>query len=128
MTMRAKPDTIHAFQDDALGDLDATAVADLIRRGEVSAAEVTNAAIARARKVEPFIQGIVFEAFEQAAEAPVRSADGFFQGVPTFIKDNMDVTGMPTRHGSAAVPPRAATATGAFAEQMLAQGFVCLGK
>lgn len=128
MTTREKPDTIHAFQDDALGDHDATAVADLIRRGEVSAAEVTNAAIARARKVEPFIQGIVFEAFEQAAEAQARSANGFFQGVPTFIKDNMDVTGMPTRHGSAAVPPEAAKATGAFAEQMLAQGYVCLGK
>ncbi|MEX2475700.1 amidase [Marinobacter sp.] len=126
MTMREQPDTIHAFQDDALGNHDATALANLIRRGERSVPEVTAAAIQRARQVEPFIQGIVFEAFGQATEP--RSAEGFFHGVPTFIKDNMDVIGMPTRHGSAAIPPRPAETTGAFAAQMLAQGYTCLGK
>lgn len=128
MTMQEQPQTVHAFQNDALGDHDATALADLIRRGEVSVNEVTTAAIARARQVEPFIRGVVFEAFEKAAEGHPGAVDGFFRGVPTFIKDNMDVAGMPTRHGSAAVPPQAATGTGAFARQMLAQGYVCLGK
>ncbi|WP_323132866.1 amidase [Marinobacter lipolyticus] len=128
MTMREQPDTIHAFQDDALGDHDATALADRIRRGDVSVREVAVAAIDRARQVEPFIQGIVFEAFEQAVHSEPQPADGFFRGVPTFIKDNMDVAGMPTRHGSAAVPPQAAAKTGAVAEQILAQGYLCLGK
>ena len=32
---------LHAFRDDALGDHDATALADLLRRGERSAAQFT---------------------------------------------------------------------------------------
>ncbi len=126
MTMREQPDSIHAFQDDALGHHDATGLADLIRRGELSVAEVTAAAIARARQVEPFIQGIAYEAFDQARKRT--ATGGFFHGVPTFIKDNTDVAGMPTCHGSEAVPSRVATKTSPLAEQMLAQGYVCLGK
>ena len=42
--------TVHAFADDALGDLDATALADLVRRGERSSREVVAAAIARAER------------------------------------------------------------------------------
>ena len=41
----------HAFSNDVLADHDATALADLIRRGEISAAEAAQAAIARARLV-----------------------------------------------------------------------------
>lgn len=128
MTTRQPPETIHAFQDDALGDHDATALAEQLRRGEVTPGELTAAAIRRARQIEPFIQSIVFEAFSQAESGHPPPADGFFRGVPTFMKDNMDVAGMPTRHGSAAVPPEPAARTGAFARQMLDQGFVCLGK
>lgn len=128
MTMREQPASIHAFKNDAMGDHDATGLADLIRRGEVTISEVTAAAIERARQVEPFIQGIVYESFEQTTQDPSQPSAGFFHGVPTFIKDNMDVAGMPTRHGSAAIPTHIAAKTSAFAEQMLAQGYICLGK
>ena len=43
--------TIHAFTDDALGDHDAVALADLVRRGERSPAELADAALARAREL-----------------------------------------------------------------------------
>ena len=42
---------IHAFTDDALGDLDATGVAARIESGEVTAREVMEASIARAEAV-----------------------------------------------------------------------------
>ncbi|EIU01566.1 hypothetical protein [Mycobacteroides abscessus] len=40
---------IHAFTEDALGDLDATGVAERIASGEVTAAECAEAAIVRPR-------------------------------------------------------------------------------
>jgi amidase len=44
--------TTHAFTNDALGEDDATAIADLIKHGKLSPLEVTEAAIARAQKGE----------------------------------------------------------------------------
>lgn len=121
--------TVHAFADDALGTHDATALADLIRRGELSAADAAAAAIARARRMQPLINAIELENFEAALRAAQSAPPrGVFAGVPTFVKDNTDIEGLPTRQGSAAIPPRPAAAHGAFARQYLAQGFVVLGK
>jgi amidase len=126
---------IHAFSDDALGNDDATTLAQRIRNGEVTVSEVTRAAIERAGKVTPVINGIVTEAWDsaqqQADQLSVAGPDagaGFFSGVPTFIKDNTDIAGLPTLHGSKAVPPNIASRTSPFASQLLAQGFLCLGK
>ena len=119
------PTILHAFRDDALADHDAVALARLIRRGELDAREVTAAAIARAQAVGA-LNAVEYEAYELALKRVPRA--GVFGGVPTFVKDNTDVAGMPTRHGSDAVPPRPATADGAFAKQYLAQGFTLLGK
>ena len=44
---------IHAFGDDALGDLDAVGLAAALRTGAVSRAEVIEAAIARTEAVNP---------------------------------------------------------------------------
>ncbi len=127
--------TIHAFRDDALGLDDATALAARLRRREVSFREVTEAAIARAREVEPVLNSIVTDRYDEALQAaaqldqnPDEDDPSLFRGVPTFIKDNLDVTGLPTSHGSAAVPPNIARHTSPFARQLLAQGYVCLGK
>lgn len=121
--------TVHAFSNDILADLDATALADLIRSGQASPGEVATAAIGRARRMQPLINAIEFENFEaalRAAESAPRT--GVFAGVPTFVKDNTDLQGLPTRQGSAAIPARPAAGHGAFAKQYLAQGFTVLGK
>ena len=57
---------VHAFCDDALGDLDAVGVAERIASGEVSAAEMAAAAIARAERVNPQLHAIELATFEQA--------------------------------------------------------------
>jgi amidase len=121
--------TVHAFGDDALADHDATALAALLRQGELSVAEVTAAAIARARRLQPLLNAVEAENFEAALRAAgTPPAQGRFAGVPTFVKDNTDIEGLPTRQGSAAIPARPSTHTNAFAKQFLAQGFVLLGK
>jgi amidase len=121
---------ISAFGDDALGDLDAVGVADAIATGAVSADEVVQAAIARTEKVQPALNGLAYEAFEQATErarAP-RPFGGFFDGVPTFIKDNVAVAGWPTMQGTDAWAPRPMPADGNFARLYRATGLIPLGK
>lgn len=119
---------IHAFCDDVLADHDAVAVATLIRNREISPAEAAQAAIDRAGRVNAVINAIELPTFETALKASPASGQGVFAGVPTFIKDNTDLEGLPTRHGSRAVNPGVAKKHGAFAEQFLAQGFNVLGK
>jgi amidase len=127
---------VHAFGDDALGDLDAIGLADAIRAGWVSRTEVVEAAIARTAAVNPALNGLAFEAFQQARETASATAagatggysTGFFSGVPTFIKDNIDVAGQPTMRGTDAWVPQAAVADGEFTQLYLATGPVSLGK
>lgn len=121
--------SVHAFCDDVLADHDGVALADLLRRGEVSRQEVVEAAIARAERVGSRLAAIASRRFEAARrEARDRNGDDRFGGVPTFIKDNTLVAGSPTNHGSAAVRSTIAGRTGVYAEHYLRQGFVCLGK
>jgi amidase len=123
---------VHAFGDDALGELDAVGLADAIRAGSVSRADVVEAAIARTEAVNPAVNGLAYPAFAQAREtassASAGAADGFFGGVPTFIKDNVDVAGQPTMQGTDAWLPREAVTHGEFTRLYLASGLVSLGK
>jgi hypothetical protein len=121
---------ISAFGDDALGDHDAVGLVDELRAGRVSAAELVEAAIARAAAVNPTLNGLAFEAFDRARSrvaAPSRYG-GYFDGVPSFIKDNVAVEGMPTMQGTDAWEPRPQRADGDFARTYLATGLVPLGK
>lgn len=119
---------VHAFGDDALGDHDAVGLAEQIKSGAVSPAELVDAAIARAEAVNPVLNGLAYEAFDRARIRASSSHDGFFGGVPTFVKDNVNVAGMPTMQGTDAWEPRPAAADGAFAKLYLATGLVPLGK
>ena len=93
---------VHVFHDE-LSRLDGVATATAIRNGDLSATEVIAAAIARAEIVDPVLAAVVTRDFERALQRAELSAKGPFGGVPTFIKDNEDVEGLPTRHGSAAL-------------------------
>jgi amidase len=117
---------VHAFGDDALGDHDAVGLAEAIRAGRVGVAEVLEAAIARTEAVNPALNGLAYNAFEQARRAV--PADGVFGGVPTFIKDNVDVAGQPTMQGTDAWAAFDAVADGEFTRLYLATGPVSLGK
>jgi amidase len=119
---------VHAFCDDILSDHDAVALAEMIRRREVTSGELTEAAIERADVVNLTLNAIELSYFDQAREAAKSPRPGAFSGVPSFIKDNTDIAGQPTRHGSLAVPTVPALEDGTFAKQYLSLGFNLLGK
>lgn len=119
---------VHAFGDDALGDLDAVGLAEAIRSGRVGRAEVVEAAIARTEAVDPALNGLAYAGFQHARAAAEHGADGYFSGVPTFIKDNVDVAGQPTMHGTDAWTRWDAVADSVFTQLYRATGLTSLGK
>jgi amidase len=82
--------------------LDATAQAELVRTGEVSPAELVEDAIARIEKVNPQLNAVVRDRFEQArTEAAGELPDGPFRGVPMLLKDlGCHVAGEETNYGT----------------------------
>lgn len=125
--------TVAVDANDALAEQDACALAADIASGNVSASEVVDAAIVRLNKVDPVLYAAASLRLEQARREAVEltpsAAPGKpFAGVPTFIKDNTDLVGLPTGHGSRAMPLKAASKTGDFAKQLLGSGLLALGK
>ena len=121
--------TLHAFTDDALGTDDATALAERLQRGDISTTDATEAAIARLQRVNPTLNGLVLDTYAEArGRANNKHFEGFFAGVPSLIKDNIDLRGLPTGHGSASVGGKPMKKTSVLAKQYLAQGFNLLGK
>lgn len=122
------PKSVHAFADE-VARMDAVALAEAVRSGQLHAREIVEGAIARARAVDPFLHAVAAEDYERARAASNGAADGPFTGVPTFIKDMVDVAGMTTRWGTQALDGvRPATKTTGIAQQMFDMGMVCLGK
>ncbi len=119
---------VNAFRDDALGDLDAVGMVDALRTGRVCRAELIEAAIARTETVNPELNGLALATFERARAAAAASGSGYFDGVPTFIKDNVDVEGMPTMRGTDAWDPVPHPVHGDFADFFLRTGLIPLGK
>ena len=75
--------------DRMMHHLDAMAQAELVRRGEVSPAELVEAAIARIEQLDPAINAVPIRLLAEA-RAAARSADlppGPFRGVPFLLKD-----------------------------------------
>jgi amidase len=73
---------------DDLARMDATAQAELVRSGEASALELTDEAIARIETLNPRINAVIHEFFEEAREtARGPLPDGPFRGVPLLLKD-----------------------------------------
>ncbi|MDI9917801.1 amidase [Rhodococcus sp. IEGM 1379] len=119
---------VHAFTDDALGDLDATGVAARIASGGVTAREVMEASIARAEAMQGQLNGLAYTDFDRALVRSNRPTTGIFAGVPTAIKDNTDSAGLPTQQGSTAFTALPATADSDFAKQFLSTGAISIGK
>jgi amidase len=119
---------INTVCDDALGESDATALAERLEKGEVTPIELVEAAIKRARLANPGLNAIVTDTFEQALEQAKAPRKGALGGVPTFIKDNVEVAGVPALFGTRALPKRPAQKDHAFIKQFKSLGMISLGK
>lgn len=119
---------IHAFGEDALGRYDATELQRAVRRREVSPEELATAAMERARRVNPKLGALAFEAFDRPTTSRLVDLDAPFHGLPTFVKDTVDVAGWPTRHGSAAMSAIPARRHSIVVREVLRLGCTLLGK
>jgi aspartyl-tRNA(Asn)/glutamyl-tRNA(Gln) amidotransferase subunit A len=103
--------------------------------GELSAVEVTEAALARGEHFAAhnlFITALPGQAREAAAAADRTWATdgpcGPLHGVPITVKDNIDVAGLPTTAGSPVFADRVATADARVVTQLRDAGAIVLGK
>ena len=112
--------------------LDATAQAELVRRGEVSPLELVDDAIARIEKLDPEINAVIHRRFDRAREEAKGSLpDGPFRGVPIVIKDLFaDSAGDPQHDGMQALKDAGWTATSDswLVERFRRAGFVLVGR
>jgi amidase len=110
--------------------MDATAQADLVRRGEASPKELVEAAIARIESLNPRLDAVLRTRFDVArAEAGGDLPDGPFRGVPFLLKDlGATIAGEPTAFGIGPMAGAPMPATSFLAEQFRAAGFVVLGR
>jgi len=111
-----------------INKFDAVETATRIASGDVKAIEVVEAAIARAQAVNPKINAIVSQNYAVAREAALAEPTGPLAGVPTFIKDLLDVTGLPTGNGSRAFDGYIAQTQFPFIDDMQKTGAISLGK
>lgn len=117
---------VHTFTDDALADHDAVGLAAAIAEG-LPVEDVVEAAIARAELLDPHVNAVVHRAYDEARALARAPRPGFFSGVPTFLKDNVEVAGMPLSDGTDAFAPKVADEDGDLARMYLATGLLPLG-
>jgi Asp-tRNA(Asn)/Glu-tRNA(Gln) amidotransferase A subunit family amidase len=109
---------------------DATALAALIARREVSAAEVLEAAIARAEQVNPAINAVVHKQYEHARkEVAAGLPGGPLAGVPYLIKDLAFLDkGKPARLGSSLFKDYVADHDSVYLTRCRKAGLVVFGR
>src|SRR4051794_20693338 len=117
---------VDAFTDDALGRDDAVGLARRLAAREVAATELVEAALERSDKAARRLGAMAVPGFDPARRTT--GAPGFFHGVPTLIKDNVDVAGLPTQQGTDAYVGRPAEHDGDVARLLKSMGVVALGK
>lgn len=111
---------------------DATALAQLVRRGEASPLELVDEAIERIERHNPVLNALIHERFDAArAEAAAPIGDGPFAGVPMLVKDlGCEMAGEPSHHGCAGLRDAGlrADVDSFLYESFRAAGLIALGR
>lgn len=114
---------------DPFAALDATAQAELVRRGEVTPSELLEAAIARIEAANPRYNALVTTFYDRArlqARGPL--PEGPFRGVPYALKDLVDLEGTRRTSGSRLLATQVSGDTAEIVARSLQAGLVALGK
>lgn len=113
----------------AIGRLDGHDQAALVRNRELSAAELTEAAILRIEALDGQFHAVSHKAYDQArAEAAKPLPDSPLAGAPWLVKDSLDYPGMPSRGGSRSKNDTPKTSAYPYVERLRAAGLVAVGK
>lgn len=108
---------------------DATGLAELVRRGEVSALELLELALSRAEALDPSINAIVHSMEDDARRDASRDPSGPFCGVPFLAKDLVsDYADHPTSAGSRYLADRIVARDSELAARVRASGVSIFGK
>jgi amidase len=111
---------------------DALGLADLIRRGEVCASEVCEAAITRIELLNPALNAVIARRFDQARAESRKIAPGQaqpFAGVPFLLKGLVQChPDLPSAEGSRFLAQHWPVVTSELASRMEAAGVIVLGK
>lgn len=115
---------------EAYDQYDATGLAALIARGDVSVKSVIETAINRIETLNPTLNAVVIPLFEQALESVENGLPtGPLHGVPYVVKDlNTWIGGVPATNGSRAFRGFCPTDDGVLVERLRSAGLVILGK
>jgi amidase len=115
---------------DALARLDATSQAALVRRGEVTPAELTEAAISRIERLNPRLNAVITPTFARArAQAAAGPPDGPFTGVPYLLKDlAIEDAGVRFTEGSRFLASHVSRHDQELTRRLRAAGLVICGK
>lgn len=107
---------------------DAIALADLVRRGEVSAREVCEAAVERATRVNGKLNAICYPQFSEALGQSF-PGQSVFAGVPLLLKDlAQEQAGHPCTYGSRGLKKNVAPVDSEFVRRARQGGLVILGR
>lgn len=116
---------------DVWGSLDAVALAELVRSGQVSVLELAGQAAAAIARVDHELC-CVLEVFEDIVENPglsEASHEGLLYGVPILLKDlNARLKGRRQENGSALYRGAVSTETDPFISNILSSGLVPVGR
>lgn len=103
---------------------DGLGLGHLVRSGQLSAAELLEAAITRAERVNPQLNGIATRLYEAARSELPRLAGGPFHGVPLPVKEmGAMIAGAPTTSGSRATAGAVAPFDNEIVQRFRAMGF-----
>jgi amidase len=112
-----------------LQGLDATAQAELVRRGDCSPVELVEAAIERVERLNPALNAVVTPAFDLALDAAGRVRGGPFAGVPFLLKDlAVEWAGVRFTEGSAFLGEHVSRHDQELVVRLRRAGLVLLGK
>jgi len=107
-------------------------MAEAVRRGETSAAELVEAHLQQIERMNPEINAFVCvladEARQRASELDSAEPQGPLHGVPVTLKDSFDLEGLPTLCGSRLRLGHRAAADSTSAARLKRAGAVILGK
>jgi amidase len=114
---------------DEVARFDGLGQADLVRRGELSARELVEGAIARIEGLDAKLGAVVTPLFERGLRrVEAGLPDGPFTGVPYLLKDLLPYEGARVTFGSRFHRDTVLPYTPVVAERMEAAGLVVLGK